>query len=163
MKTKNAIIGSGVVLGGVALYFIFFRKNKKSYDNRLNVSVNTGNASTGLLPVGSGGISKVGGDVRGNLGVIIKDTNKEEFDLLYKTFREFKALLVKEQRKLSDLNNDVGVSRFVSPSLREAIKKAKLKKQQKIVDDIESDLNDYEQRILDLGYSATSRGTFYKR
>jgi hypothetical protein len=43
------------------------------------------------------------------------------------------------------------------------IKNMKLKKQQKIVDDIESDLNDYEQRILDLGYSATSRGTFYKR
>ena len=160
MKTKNAIIGSGVVLGGVALYFLFFRKNKKSQDVS---SVNTGNASTGLLPVGSGGISKVGGDVRGNLGVIIKDTNKEEFDLLYKTFREFKALLVKEQRKLSDINNGVGMSTIGSSYLREAVKKAKLKKQQKIVDDIESDLNDYEQRILDLGYSATSRGTFYKR
>ena len=78
MKTKNVIIGSGVVLGGVALYFLFFKKNKNSQGVS---SVNTG----------------------------------------------------------------------------------KLKKQQKIVDDIESDLNDYEQRILDLGYSATSRGTFYKR
>ncbi len=159
MKTKNVIIGSGVVLGGVALYFLFFKKNKNSQGVS---SVNTGNASTGLLPIGSGGISKVGGNVLGS-AVVEKDTNKEEFDLLYKTFREFKALLVKEQRKLSDINNGVGMSPFGSPSLKELIKKANLKKQQKIVDDIESDLNDYEQRILDLGYSATSRGTFYKR
>jgi hypothetical protein len=160
MKTKNVIIGSGVVLGGVALYFLFFRKNKNSQGVS---SVNTGNASTGLLPIGSGGISKVGGGVLGS-AVVEKDTNKEEFDLLYKTFREFKALLVKEQRKLSDINNGVGLSAFgSSSSLMELIKKGKLKKQQKIVDDIESDLNDYEQRILDLGYSATSRGTFYKR
>ena len=162
MKTKNVIIGSGVVLGGVALYLLFFRKNKKSYDNRLNVSVNTGNASTGLLPIGSGGISKVGGGVLGS-AVVEKDTNKEEFDLLYKTFREFKALLVKEQRKLSDINNGVGLSAFGSSHIKAMVKKSKLRKQQKIVDDIESDLNDYEQRILDLGYSATSRGTFYKR
>ena len=159
MKTKNVIIGSGVVLGGVALYFLFFRKNKNSQGVS---SVNTGNASTGLLPIGSGGISKVGGGVLGS-AVVEKDTNKEEFDLLYKTFREFKALLVKEQRKLSDINNGVGMSAFGSRSMMELIKKGKLKKQQKIVDDIESDLNDYEQRILDLGYSATSRGTFYKR
>ena len=140
--------------------FFFFKKNKNSQGVS---SVNTGNASTGLLPIGSGGISKVGGGVLGS-AVVEKDTNKEEFDLLYKTFREFKALLVKEQRKLSDINNDVGLSAFgSSSSLMELIKKGKLKKQQKIVDDIESDLNDYEQRILDLGYSATSRGTFYKR
>jgi hypothetical protein len=159
MKTKNVIIGSGVVLGGVALYFLFFRKNKNSQGVS---SVNTGNASTGLLPIGSGGISKVGGGVLGS-AVVEKDTNKEEFDLLYKTFREFKALLVKEQRKLSDINNGVGLSAFGSSSMKAMIKNMKLKKQQKIVDDIESDLNDYEQRILDLGYSATSRGTFYKR
>jgi hypothetical protein len=150
MKTKNVIIGSVVVLGGVALYFLFFRKNKKSQDVS---SVNTGNTSTALLPLGSGGVSKV----------VKKDTDKEEFDLLYKTFREFKTLLAKEQKKLSDINNDVGASPFASPFVRDAIKKAKLKKQQKIVDEIESDLNDYEQRILNLGYSATSRGTFYKR
>tara|TARA_B110000977_G_C11061941_1_gene486315 strand:+ start:1621 stop:2100 length:480 start_codon:yes stop_codon:yes gene_type:complete len=159
MKTKNVIIGSVVVLGGVALYFLFFRKNKNSQGVS---SVNTGNASTGLLPIGSGGISKVGGGVLGS-AVVEKDTNKEEFDLLYKTFREFKALLVKEQRKLSDINNGVGLSAFGSSSMKAMIKNMKLKKQQKIVDDIESDLNDYEQRILDLGYSATSRGTFYKR
>ena len=91
------------------------------------------------MPIGSGGISKVGGGVLGS-AVVEKDTNKEEFDLLYKTFREFKALLVKEQRKLSDINNDVGLSAFgSSSSLMELIKKGKLKKQQKIVDDIESD------------------------
>ena len=159
MKTKNVIIGSGVVLGAVALYLLFFRKNKNS---QIAEGDKTGNASTGLLPIGSGGISKVGGGVLGS-AVVEKDTNKEEFDLLYKTFREFKALLVKEQRKLSDINNGVGVGTLAPPKMAELIKKAKLRKQQKIVDDIESDLNDYEQRILDLGYSATSRGTFYKR
>ena len=129
MKTKNVIIGSGVVLGGVALYLLFFRKNKNS---QIAEGDKTGKTSTGLLPIGSGGISKVGGGVLGS-AVVEKDTNKEEFDLLYKTFREFKALLVKEQRKLSDINNDVGVSSFGSTSFRERIKEARLKKQQKIV------------------------------
>lgn len=160
MKTKNVIIGSGVVLGGVALYFLFFKKDKKFQGVSAN-DIYTGNASTGLLPIGSGGISKVGGNVLGS-AVVEKDINKEEFDLLYKTFREFKALLVKEQRKLSDINNGE-IFGFGSSSKRAWIKNIKLKRQQKIVDDIESDLNDYEQRILDLGYSATSRGRFYKR
>tara|TARA_R110000751_G_scaffold93215_3_gene182056 strand:+ start:971 stop:1489 length:519 start_codon:yes stop_codon:yes gene_type:complete len=30
MKTKNVIIGSGVVLGGVALYYFFFKKGKET-------------------------------------------------------------------------------------------------------------------------------------
>ena len=30
MKTKNVIIGSGVVLGGVALYYFFFKKGNKT-------------------------------------------------------------------------------------------------------------------------------------
>lgn len=161
MKTKNVIIGSGVVIGGVALYFLFFKKDKKIQFVSEN-DIYTGNASTGLLPIGSGGISKVGGGALDS-AVVKKDTNKEEFDLLYKTFREFKALLVHEQRKLSDIHNGVGMPSFGSTSLKKLIKSQKLKKQQKIVDDIESDLDDYEQRILDLGYLPTSRGTFYKK
>lgn len=161
MKTKNVIIGSGVVIGGVALYFLFFKKDKKIQGVLAN-DIYTGNASTGLLPIGSGGISKVGGGALDS-AVVKKDTNKEEFDLLYKTFREFKALLLVEQRKLSDIHNGVGIPPFGSASLKKVIKSQKLKKQQKIVDDIESDLDDYEQRILGLGYLPTSRGTFYKK
>ena len=151
MKTKNVIIGSGVVLGGVALYLLFFRKNKNSQGVS---SVDSGNASTGLLLIGSGGISQVGGGVLGS-AVVQKDTTQEEFDMYYKTYRNIKQKIVEKDKPIELSNIFKGSSRIRMMKMKEA-------KRDKELESLRSDLLDYEKKIIDLGYTPTGRGTFVK-
>lgn len=141
MKNKKLIIGGSVILGGGLFAYLFLRKKPTSLSG-IKPELKTANN----LPIQN--------DVL-QTSVVQKDTTKDEFDMYYKTYREI-------QSNINRLDKPIEVSPIFGSSGKLLIEQKRRKRDQELAS-LRSDLLDYEQKIIDLGYTSTGRGTFTKR
>ena len=137
MKNKKLILGGSIILGGGLFAYFFLRKKPTSLSD-IKPELKTANN----LPIQK--------DVL-ETSVVQKDTTKEEFDMYYKTYREIRQKVVELEKPIKHAfpNNKFQVGRD-------------LEKRDRELTSARRDLLDYEQKIIDLGYSPTGRGTFVK-
>ena len=140
MKNKKLILGGSIILGGGLFAYFFLRKKPTSLSD-IKPELKTANN----LPIQK--------DVL-ETSVVQKDTTKEEFDMYYKTYRNIK-------QKIVDKDKPIGRGSMIT-SHWNIYKKSAEAKRDKELESLRSDLLDYEQKIIDLGYSPTGRGTFVK-
>jgi len=141
MKNKKLILGGSIILGG-GLFAYFFLRKKPTPLSDIKPELKTANN----LPIKK--------DVL-KTSVVAKDTTKDEFNMYYKAYREIESK-IKEVDK--PVNVDYGLW-YMRDSLRKSAETSRDKK----LTALRRDLLDYEQKIIDLGYTPTSRGTFIKR
>lgn len=141
MKNKKLILGGSIILGGGLFAYLFLRKKPTSLSG-IKPELNTSDKRDNLP------IQK---DVL-ETSVVQKDTTKEEFDMYYKTYRGIKQQIVELEKppKLTFPNNKFYVARV-------------MEKRDQELTSARQDLMDYEQKIIDLGYTPTGRGTFIKQ
>jgi hypothetical protein len=75
--------------------------------------------------------------------------------MYYKTYRNIKQQIVEKDKPIVLSEIFRGSSRLRMMKIKEA-------QRDKELESLRSDLLDYEQKIIDLGYTPTSRGTFVK-
>ena len=76
--------------------------------------------------------------------------------MYYKTYRNIKQQIVNKDKPIE-------LSKIFQGSSRERMMKIKKAQRDKELESLRSDLLDYEQKIINLGYTPTGRGTFVKR
>ena len=135
MKNKKLILGVSIILGGGLFAYFFLRKEPTPLSD-IKPELKTANN----LPIQK--------DVL-ETSVVQKDTTKEEFDMYYKTYRNIKQQIVQKDKPVSQFGGKYHVARLET-------------KRDKELESLRSDLVDYEQKIIDLGYTPTGRGTFVK-
>ena len=137
MKNKKLILGGSIILGGGLFAYFFLRKEPTSLSD-IKPELKTADN----LPIQK--------DVL-ETSVVQKDTTKEEFDMYYKTYRNIKQKIVELEKPIKHPfpNNKFAVERALDRKHRE-------------LNSARRDLVDYEQKIIDLGYTPTGRGTFVK-
>ena len=140
MKNKKLILGGSIILGGGLFAYFFLRKEPTSLSD-IKPELKTADN----LPIQK--------DVL-ETSVVQKDTTKEEFDMYYKTYRDINQKIVKLEKsadwyKYEDKQHDYGDRRRIREINEE-------------LTSLRTDLLDYEQKIIDLGYTPTGRGTFVK-
>ena len=141
MKNKKLILGGSIILGG-GLFAYFFLRKKPTPLSDIKPELKTANN----LPIQK--------DVL-ETSVVAKDTTKDEFNMYYKTYRNIKQQIV---------NKDKPIGRGSMPEFMwVSYKKTAEAKRDRELDSLRTDLLDYEQKIIDLGYTPTGRGTFVKR
>lgn len=141
MKNKKLILGGSIILGGGLFAYFFLRKKPTSLSD-IKPELKTANN----LPIQKDVLETT---------VVQKDTTKEEFDMYYKTYRNIKQQIVNKDKPIV-------LSGIINRSIRERMMKIKEAQRDKELESLRSDLLDYEQKIIDLGYTPTGRGTFVK-
>ena len=141
MKDKKLILGGSIILGG-GLFAYFFLRKKPTPLSDIKPELKTANN----LPIQK--------DVL-KTSVVAKDTTKDEFNMYYKTYREI-------QSKIKEVDKPVNVD-MVAGWMKDAVRKSGENSRDKKLTSLRRDLLDYEQKIIDLGYTPTGRGTFIKR
>ena len=141
MKNKKLILGGSIILGG-GLFAYFFLRKKPTPLSDIKPELKTANN----LPIQK--------DVL-KTSVVAKDTTKDEFNMYYKTYREI-------QSKIKEVDKPVNVD-MVAGWMKDAVRKSGENSRDKKLTSLRRDLLDYEQKIIDLGYTPTGRGTFIKR
>ena len=141
MKNKKLILGASIILGGGLFAYFFLRKKPTSLSD-IKPELKTANNSP---------IQK---DVL-ETSVVAKDTTKDEFNMYYKTYRNIKQQIIQKDKPIE-------VSPIFRGSNRESIIKSKKAQRDRELQSLRNDLLDYEQKIIDLGYTPTGRGTFVK-
>jgi len=138
MKNKKLILGGSIILGGGLFAYFFLRKKPTSLSN-IKPELKTANN----LPIQK--------DVL-ETSVVAKDTTKDEFNMYYKTYREIRQKVVELEKPI----------KHIFPNNKFAVARAEERRDRELTA-LRRDLVDYEQKIIDLGYTPTSRGTFIKR
>ena len=141
MKNKKLILGGSIILGGGLFAYLFLRKKPTPLSD-IKPELKTANN----LPIQK--------DVL-KTSVVAKDTTKDEFNMYYKTYREI-------QSKIKEVDKPVNVD-MVAGWMKDAVRKSGENSRDKKLTSLRRDLLDYEQKIIDLGYTPTGRGTFIKR
>ena len=150
MKNKNIYIIGGLAVSGVLAYLFFFRKNKSLEQQLAQLPPNYN-----ILPKSGGGTSDA---VLDSSNVKQEDTTKEEFEFYKGKYNDILAQIREVGEKLDRYERKVETK---STAWRAYV--PLIEKEQKKIDDFNLDLRNIEQKILDLGYVMTDRGTFYKR
>ena len=138
MKNKKLILGGSIILGGGLFAYFFLRKKPTSLSD-IKPELKTANN----LPIQK--------DVL-ETSVVAKDTTKDEFNMYYKTYREIRQKVVELEKPI----------KHPFPNNKFAVARAEERRDRELTA-LRRDLVDYEQKIIDLGYTPTSRGTFIKR
>jgi len=138
MKNKKLILGGSIILGG-GLFAYFFLRKKPTPLSDIKPELKTANN----LPIQK--------DVL-ETSVVAKDTTKDEFNMYYKTYREIRQKVVELEKPI----------KHPFPNNKFAVARAEERRDRELTA-LRRDLVDYEQKIIDLGYTPTSRGTFIKR
>jgi len=149
MKNKNLYIIGGLAVSGVLAYLFFFRKNE-SLEQQL-----------AQLPQSSGASSPSKGssdNVLDSSSVSKEDTTKEEFEFYKAKYNDILSLIREVGEKIDKYERKVE-----SKATAWRVYVPLIGKEQKKIDDYNVELRTIEQKILDLGYLMTDRGTFYKR
>jgi len=142
MKHKKLILGGSIILGG-GLFAYFFLRKKPTPLSDIKPELKTANN----LPIQK--------DVL-ETSVVAKDTTKDEFNRYYNIYREIKS-------NINRLDKPIKISPIHRGNTLKMIALQRELKRDQELESLRSDLLDYEQKIIDLGYKPTGRGTFIKR